>query len=478
MHSSDSQSPIVVILPRGEAIRNFAYTGALEALKTSNRLSVFSVKPNDQIWAFLRQHANSLDPLPDFQDAYPTRICRELLDVAHGRWLWSEAAKERWLLRDFEATTPVKKLRRWGKKAAIIPFATRPGLRLLSALERASSRILCPTDHYTRLLKELKPALVFNGSHVHSANAIQPVQAAQWLGIPTATFIFSWDNLTSQGRVLPPYDYYLVWNDLLKKQLLDIYDFIHPEQVFVTGTPQFDPHFQAQNYWTREEFCHKMGIDPNRPIVLYSTGMDNHMPGEDLIIEGIAQMIRSMPGTGRPQLIVRIYPKDRQPERFDMVRQRCPDVVFPMIPWERNFYTPAIEDTPLLTNMIRHAAVGINIASTVSLEFCMMNKPVINVAYNPPGLDIRPIEFARYYEFDHYRPVAESGAVVLARSPGAMKELLHRALSDPSAGQPQRRSLVQQMFGASLDGRCGTRIAELLSELATPATKERQHVAN
>ena len=35
------------------------------------------------------------------------RIHRELLDMAHGRWLWSEAAQERWRLRDREALRQV-----------------------------------------------------------------------------------------------------------------------------------------------------------------------------------------------------------------------------------------------------------------------------------------------------------------------------------------------------------------------------------
>jgi hypothetical protein len=37
--------------------------------------------------------------------------------------------------------------------------------------------------------------------------------AAQELGIPTATFIFSWDNLPKATLVLEP-DYYFVWSDI------------------------------------------------------------------------------------------------------------------------------------------------------------------------------------------------------------------------------------------------------------------------
>jgi hypothetical protein len=280
------------------------------------------------------------------------------------------------------------------------------------------------------LFRELNPALVFNASHIHSRIAIPAVHAAKSLGITTTTFLFSWDNLTSQGRIVPLYDYYLAWNEEIRRQLLSIYPGIRPDQVFVTGTPQFDFHFQPQFHWSREQFCDRVGADPTRPIVLYTTGMDNHMPGEPLIIEGINNLLKEMTEFGRPQLLVRVYPKDRNPQRFDEIKRRNPDILFPHVPWTINHQMPKPEDAYLLTNSLRHAAVGINVASTVSLELCMFDKPVINVAYNPP-IDISPKDYRLYYQFDHYRPVVESGAVQLARSEAEMKQLLIEALAEP-----------------------------------------------
>jgi len=121
--------------------------------------------------------------------------------------------------------------------------------------------------------------------------ATQAVQAAQWLGIPTATFIFSWDNLTSQGRIMLPYDYYIVWNEALKKQLLEMYEWICPERVFVTGTPQFDFHFRPEFYQSRKDFCASVGADATRPLILYTTGMANHMPCEPELVEEIADLL-------------------------------------------------------------------------------------------------------------------------------------------------------------------------------------------
>jgi hypothetical protein len=468
----ESGSHLVAILPRGEAIRNFVYSGTLEEVSRKVELSVLSVLPGKEFEDLLRHSADSVFPLREVGERRMVHALRELLDLSHGRWLWSEAAQERWRLRDAEAIAQRRRVRRAIKKAAGYSFAHRAGLRLLSKCERAASRHLRTNESYIKLFEELRPSLVFNASHVHSSVATQAVQAAQWLKIPTAAFVFSWDNLTSQGRIMAPYDYYLVWNEGLRDQLLQIYENIRPEQVFVTGTPQFDFHFRSENQWSREEFCRRVGADPARPIVFYSTGMANHMPGEPQIVESIARMLRDMTDLGPPQLLVRVYPKD-QTNRFEEIKHSNPDVLFPAIPWEPAWQTPRLEDAPLLKNMLRHAAAGINVASTISLELCMFDKPVINVGYNPPSVAAGELEYARYYKFDHYRKVVESGAVSVARSEDELRKLLRRVLIQPELQHSERRALIEKMFGDTLDGYSGLRVADRLIKLArigTPLT--------
>lgn len=456
---------IVAIIPRGEVIRNFVYSGALDYIAEEADLSLISVSPNAELNQMLRESYGDVYPLEVFDERWGVRIQREILETAHNRWLWSEAAQERWRLRDAEAQTLREKTFRAVKKAASLPFANRAGLQALSTIERASSRMFRNTDAYIRLMKNIAPSLVFNGSHVHSTVAIQAVQAAQWLNIPTATFIFSWDNLTSQGRIMLPYDYYLVWNEALKQQLLEMYGTIREEQVFVTGTPQFDFHFQPKFYKSREEFCREVGADPARPIVLYSTGMANHMPGEHEIVEEIADLLKDIGSENQPQLLVRVYAKDLT-GRFDELKQRRTDILFPTIKWEHSWLTPKFDDSYDLVNTLRHSDLGINVASTISLELCMFDKPVINVGYNPVSVDESTLSYATYYNFDHYRPVVESGAIEVARSRPQMREMIAQALNDPKRLSEERRSLVGEMFGDTLDGNSARRVAEVLLEVA------------
>jgi hypothetical protein len=462
---SDKLPHVVAVLPRGEAIRNFVYTGCLDAVRRHARLTVLSVVPNEALGDMLRERYGPYVPLAPVAEAWPTRFTREILDLAHGRHLWSAAARERWRLRDLEAVSPRQRVKRAVKKLAARPFANQRGLDLLSRFERGVSRRLRRSDRFVQLLRELRPTLVFNASHVHGQLGLQPVQAAQWLGIPTAAFIFSWDNLTSQGRIIPPYDAYLVWNEVLRGQLLALYPSVRPDRVFVTGTPQFDPHFQAAHHWSRERFCTVVGADPARPIVLYSTGMDNHVPGEPQIVTALADRLAEMIDLGPPQLLVRVYPKERS-NRFERLRRTRPDILLPHIPWETRFLTPEPADVPLLTNMLRHAAVGINVASTVSLELCMLDTPVINVAYDPDGADMGSLRLSEYYGYEHYRPVVASGAVGLARSEAELVWLIREALTAPERRRAARRGLMRDMFGPTLDGASAARVADALVALA------------
>jgi len=190
------------------------------------------------------------------------------------------------------------------------------------------------------------------------------------------------------------------------------------------------------------------------------------MPGEPRIVEQIADLLGKMTEVGPPQLLVRIYPKDIT-GRFEQLKATRSDILFPEARWIETWLMPTEGDNQVLTNTLRHVDVGINVASTISLELCMFDKPVINVAYNPLGLDTVRVPYARYYQYDHYRPVVASGAVQLAHSPAEMERLLREALKDPSTHSNERQALIARMFGGTLDGRSSERVAGVLLELAS-----------
>jgi hypothetical protein len=458
-----ARGPLVALLPRGEAIKNFVYTGMLEEIREQMPVRVISVLPSDTIAESMRKRLGEFTPLVDTREHWLVRIQREILDLAHGRWLWSEAAKVRWHLRDVEARESVGELaKRTLKKTVALPFANLPGLELLSRSDRVLSQRLSGRNEWTAYMHAHRPSLVFNASHIHNNISTPAVRAAQWTNIPTAAFLFSWDNLTSQGRMKPTYDSYVVWNAQIKRDLLRLYPRTDPARVFVTGTPQFDFHFRPEFRLSREDFCARIGADPARPIVMYSTGMAAQMPHEPRIVEGVARALAQVRGVPKPQLVVRVYPKDRTGRFDELAAKQLPDVLFPTIDWEPSWLTPTLDDCSMLTSTLAHVACGINVASTVSLELCMFDKPVLNIGYDPPGVDVRPVSYPRYYTFEHYKPVVDSGAVEVVPSEDALLAALQRAFDEPGYRADGRKRLLEQFFGDTLDGRSSHRVADAL----------------
>ena len=458
---------IVIIIPRGEAARNFVYSDTLPILAESARVTLLSVIDDPRFTDPYRQHIESVIPIKYTPENRMLGYFRSVLHEAHFRWMDTVVARNKWETLDAEARTTRQKVKRFAQKAAVLPVANRPALEMLSRLENRMTVALRNTRRYDELYRELKPDLVFNGSHIHGNASILPVRMAKHLGIPVAGFVFSWDNLTNRSRIFEPYDHYVVWHEHMRNQLLGLYPFIPAAHVHVTGTPQFDFHFKDEYVLSREELCGRIGVDPARPFILYTTGVDRHFPDEHLHVREVIDILHEMDPSVRPQLVVRTYVKGTSVAMKQLAAETHADVVFPPVQWEEKWFTPAYEDLSVYTSLVHHAAMSINAASTVSLEFLMFGKPVMNIGFDPPGSALpHHLRWHRHIEFDHYAPVAASGAVMVAMSVEDMRKMITEGLSNPEKDAQIRKEYIASVFGNTLDGQSGRRVAECLLTLA------------
>jgi CDP-glycerol glycerophosphotransferase (TagB/SpsB family) len=97
----------------------------------------------------------------------------------------------------------------------------------------------------------------------------------------------------------------------------------------------------------------------------------------------------------------------------------------------------------------------------------MFDKPVINIAYDPPGKDISPKSYPLIYSFDHYKPLTDSGAIDIAWQEAQMKDFIHNAIAHPEVRREERKQLISKFFGTYLDGNSWKRIADKLLEWAS-----------
>ena len=142
---------------------------------------------------------------------------------------------------------------------------------------------------------------------------------------------------------------------------------------------------------------------------------------------------------------MRTYAKDPA-DVFDQLKKKRKDIIIPEVKWEKNHKTPLQEDQHFFTNLLSHCELGVNVASTISLELCMLDKPAVNIGFNPPNRDIYPYDYTRFYAFDHYKPIVDSGAVTVASSPENLREVIVEYLDKPEINQENRLKLTKQFF--------------------------------
>ncbi len=462
---------IAMIVVRGEAVRNFLYSDVLRHLSREARVTVLTVISEPGFFDPVREYIDRIVLLREVKERTFVVLFRKLVHDAHFRWLWSKVARNSWETGDARAAATGTVLRWKLRKALYRVLAFRPLVNLLGKMEEAITWHFRPTREFDELFKELKPELVFNTSHIHGQAGELPAKIAHRLGIPLAGFVFSWDNLTSRSRIFVPYDHYLVWHDHMRRQLLDIYPQIPAGRVHVTGTPQFDFHFMPSKVLPREELCRRLGIDAGRPFILWTTGITWHFPGEQHHIRFVIDALDKLGLPNKPQLVVRMYVKGLAEDMIEFSKSRFADVVFPEVGWDLRWSTPRYEDLTIYTSLLSHAAMCINPASTVTLEAIIHDKPVMNIGFDPPECTLPWHDrWVRHIEFDHFKPVADSGAVMVAYSRDDMLEMLKRGLTDPGAQSGRRKAFIDSFFDGKLDGRAGERVASALMGIVERGT--------
>jgi hypothetical protein len=461
---------ICLFVPDGRGVRNFVLGPFLREASKRNFVDVF--------------HCISEDVLPEYQAGFNGEVgwhaliqpkerpvaftLRESLSYAHMYWIDNFPMRR-------NRSRPVKGS--WRTKAAMqtarwlgCAAASPRGMRLLDRLHVSAARRLPEVDHYRRLFEQTRPTVFFcsqQGAH----QILAPVLAAKSLGIPTATFIFSWDNLSTKGRIAAPFDHYLVWSDHMRQDLLKYYPEVQDQQIHIVGTPQFDPYADESLLWSRKEFFRRVGADPNRPLICYSGGDAGNAREDPQHVAALMQQIREKRIKHNPQVLLRPAPVDVG-TRYDSVRRNYPELVYAQPscnhtdPGNWKAVIDRVEDIQFMANLTHYADLNINFASTMTLDFAIHDTPVINLAFDvtdPPHFKMSMWDY--YQKWDHYRPVIELGAARFARSADELAQHVNAFLDDPSLDRTARERFTSMQIGFPI-GQSSNRIAELLVHLS------------
>ncbi len=309
----------------------------------------------------------------------------------------------------------------------------------INSLERSTKKY-----NYCKAQLQLhKPDLVFCTTQ-RNTQSIGVLLAAQDLGIPTLTFVYSWDNVPKAMHLVET-SYYCVWSDLMKKEMLQYYPFIKSNQIIVTGTPQFEPHYNKSLLQSREVFFDKYNLDTKKKYICFSGDDETTSPLDQYYLEDLANAVRALNAKGENLgIIYRKCPVDIT-LRYDAIIKANKDIINVIDPlwkaigkqWHEVFATK--DDLKLLYNICTHSEMVTNVCSSTVFDFVAHNKSCIYYNYEQPQLRKGIRDIGQNYKYVHFRSMPSPEAVVFCtdktKLESQIEAILNGRLSSVSEGQ-------------------------------------------
>jgi len=277
---------IAILLPMVWSVRNVVHAGVLHALARAD------VETHLIVWAGadhqLFNESAGVHPLIDPPGRAPRG--KALLDAMltsafhrqhHTR---SHHIYRRWFSRHHG---PLLRARGAFVEAAGWLASSPRGVRAIEDVVTRMTRNARDLEPVRRQLRAIDPDLLWSTVNVSSRETPYRM-AAHDLGIPVATSILSFDNLTSRGPLARD-EHYLVWGVRMKAQLLRLYPQLESRQVSITGTPQFDFHRRPEFRWSRERTLRALGLADGSRYVLYAASHAALTPDEPALVAALAR---------------------------------------------------------------------------------------------------------------------------------------------------------------------------------------------
>lgn len=337
--------------------------------------------------------------------------------------------------------------------------------------EKIQFRIIKKSEFYSKYIKILaKDKLdVLFFTHQRPPFLAPLLVIANTLKIKTTSFIFSWDNLASKGRMLGEFDYYLVWSELMKKELLNVYPKTIKNNISIVGTPQFEPYV-LENYQTDKiKFAEKFKLNINKRIICYSCADADIGRNDEIHIRAVWSYIENNPSQ-KLQLLVRTSPAE-DGKRFEKLKQEIPEIKWNFPKWflsRKNHVEtwsqriPTIEDVIDLKSILKYSDVNVNMLSTMSLDFMLFDKPVVNTVFGNKQNGLYNDQ--KFLNYVHYKYVVDSQAVTIAKNKEELFMHLNEALEKPTFRKDYRKKILDLEIGKPIEG-TSTRIVAALKKM-------------
>lgn len=422
---------VFILLPDGIGLKNFAFS---EFPKIGADKGYSVVFWNRTPFNLLELGLNELK-LPDFKPSFLTSVLKTVksyiyLDFFTGNFSDDtfQSYKQKKLYSLSEPKSFLKLILFYFFYYLFRIFGRTKIQSLINTIERR-------TKYYSACKSQLlveKPSFIFC-TNQRPVTGISPLLAASDLGIPTSTFIFSWDNLPKATMVVQT-DYYFVWSDYMNDEILKYYTEIKDSQIMVIGTPQFEFYFDDNNIIPEEEFYTQNNLNSDREYICFSGDDITTSPYDPVYLRDLATSISLYNQKSEKKLgiIFRRSPVDLS-NRYQSVLDDFKDLIFPIDPvwisfgnvW--NEIMPTREDIKLLTSTVYYSKFVVNLGSSMVFDFIIYGKPCFFVNYNP-NIEDSFWSVEKIYKFIHFKSMPSKDSVIWIDDLNSFKDKIELVL--------------------------------------------------
>ncbi|HJS01097.1 MAG TPA: hypothetical protein VJ780_09200 [Flavobacterium sp.] len=444
-----------IVITDGVGFRNFILSNFLtEAEQLFDEVVILSCLPVSVYDGFLQK--TRVIELAVFEEKFPTWFFRKAKEVAH---LQLYKKGNFGITDNLNANKSKSKTPRGYATRLIFKwtslFHSENNIQLYNKLQQKSFKNDPNVKGYNDIFEKEKLDILFF-THQRPPFVAPLVYQAEQFKVKTASFIFSWDNLASKGRMAANFDFYLVWSDLMKEELLHFYKKIQSQNVTVVGTPQFEPYVLDRYKTDKKQFYDRFNLDVSKKTICFSCGDISTSKNDELYITTIAKAIEENK-IPEVNFLVRTSPAE-DPVRFQTFVSKFPFIKWNYPKWnlarqghqeEWSQRIPSKEDIIDLRSILEFSDLNVNMLSTMSLDFMQFDKPVINPVFGNAKNGLYNDQ--RFLEYPHIRNVVKSNATKIVKNADELINAINLYIQQSETDAENRKQLIKLQIGGELE---------------------------
>jgi hypothetical protein len=278
--------------------------------------------------------------------------------------------------------------------------------------------------------------------------------------IPVINFVGNYDSLSSKGFRGHPVEMVLVWGPGMKSEAMILHG-IPEDRIHMIGSIRYNS-IGLNGRQPREVFFQKRRLSPSAKTITFAGFIFPFQYFEMLSI--FKELRKTDPDL---QLIFRTYPNKSllQSPFMDLLIEYADHTEGIYVSMADPYYREGGKDRVVLQieeeelwDILHYSDVVINVFSTIAVESCIFDKPVLNMWYFPrtPGV-LKPPVYLEYPLHWHTQKLLSYGAVNTATDRQELIRMIWEALQHPALKKEARKNVVEKECGL-LDGKAVNRL--------------------